>query len=122
MWDDFFKAGGFGMYPPLIFGFLLLAAVALDGFGKEPRFDKAISRLNLMVITSGVLGSLVGICNSIAYAVRDQPVDKLVKFIAAGTQESLHCIVLALILVLLANLAALIFAARRGTGTSTHGV
>ena len=29
MWSHFFEKGGWGMYPTIVFGFLLLAAVAL---------------------------------------------------------------------------------------------
>jgi hypothetical protein len=115
MWSNFFAAGGWGMYPTMLFGFLLLATIVLHTLRPEPRFQRLSVILGIMTFASGLLGTIVGICNSAHYLDQVPPQDQLKTF-ALGCEESLHNLVLALILI---QLAALVTAAsalrRRGT-------
>jgi len=111
MWSNFFNAGGWGMYPTTVFGFFLLAAIALHALRPEPRYERVISSLMVMVFASGLLGTSVGICKSALYL--DQvPVEKQLVTFAMGAQESLHNLILALIIIVIANLVTTLVAFR----------
>jgi len=103
MWSNFFAAGGWGMYLTTIFGFLLLAAIGLQALRPEPRYERVISSLMISVAASGLLGTTVGICKS-AQAIDQVPLDKQFVTFVWGCQESLHNLVLATIIVVIANL------------------
>lgn len=113
MWSNFFAAGGWGMYPTMVFGFLLLATTVLHALRPEPRFQRLSVLFGLATFASGLLGTLVGICNSAHYLGQVPPQDQLKTF-ALGCEESIHNLVLALIIVLLATLVAAGSAVRRG--------
>jgi len=111
MWSNFFAAGGWGMYPTTVFGFLLLAAIGLHALRPEPRYERVITALMIIVITGGMLGTATGICNTVHYL--DQvPADKQLITFANGTEESLHNLVLAGIIIVIANLIAAVIAFR----------
>jgi hypothetical protein len=103
MWDNFFVAGGFGMFPTLIFGFLLLAATALNALRPEPRYERVVFGLGIVTLASGLLGTCVGICKSVHY-LEKVPKDEQLQILAMGTEESLHNLVLALLLLVVAGL------------------
>ena len=111
MWSNFFGAGGWGMYPTTVFGFLLLAAIGLDALRAEPRYRRIISALMVTVFASGLLGTSVGICKS-AHDLGRVPVEKQLQTFALGCEESLHNLVLALIILVIANLVAAVVALR----------
>ena len=113
MWSNFFAAGGWGMYPTMVFGFLLLATTVLHALRPEPRFQRLSSVLGIATFASGLLGTIVGICNSAHYLDQVPPVDQLKTF-ALGCEESLHNLVLALIIILLATLITAVSSVRRG--------
>jgi hypothetical protein len=111
MWSNFFAAGGWGMYPTTVFGFVLLAAIGLHALRPEPRFERVITALMIIVVASGLLGTCVGVCNTVHY-LEQVPADKQFITFANGTEESLHNLVLALIIVVIANLIAAVIAFR----------
>jgi len=113
MWSNFFTAGGWGMYPTMVFGFLLLATTVLHALRPEPRFQRLSIVLGIATFASGLLGTVVGICNSAHYLGEVPPQDQLKTF-ALGSEESLHNLVLALIIVLLATIITAVSSARRG--------
>jgi hypothetical protein len=113
MWSNFFTAGGWGMYPTMVFGFLLLATTVLHALRPEPRFQRLTGTLGIITFASGLLGSIVGICNSAHYLDQVPPQDQLKTF-AMGCEESLHNLVLALIIIVLAGLVTAGSTARRG--------
>ena len=100
MWSNFFAAGGWGMYPVMVFGFLLLATTVLHVLRPEPRFQRLIGWLGIATFGAGLLGTVTGICNSAHYLDQVPPVDQL-KIFALGCEESLHNLVLALIIIVL---------------------
>jgi len=113
MWSNFFAAGGWGMYPTMIFGFFLLATTVLHALRPEPRFQRLTGSLGVITFASGLLGTIVGICRSAHYLDQVPPQDQLKTF-ALGSEESLHNLVLALIIVILAALIAAGSSVRRG--------
>lgn len=105
MWSDFYSAGGFGMYPVTLFGFLMVAAAALYAFRMRAQHAKLTWVLGGMTLMAGLLGTSTGICNS-AFYIHKVDVTKQLGILALGVQESLHDLVLALIFVLIAGLFA----------------
>lgn len=114
MWENFFKAGGWGMYPVMVFGFLLLAVTVLHALRPEPRFQRLVNTLGILTITAGLLGTTVGICNS-AHYIGQVPREDQLKILAMGCEESLHNLVLALMIIAIAALITAISTIRRGS-------
>jgi hypothetical protein len=100
---DFFIAGGFGMYPTLVFGFLLVACSILFMFRPEPRYLASLVGLGAITSGAGLLGFCSGVRNTLSY-LKNVPAEERFMAIALGTEESLHCLVLALILVVIAGI------------------
>ena len=103
MWKDFFAAGGWGMYPTSIFGFLLLAAAALHALRPAERTLRLAGVLGAVTLAAGWLGAATGVCASARY-LEKVPKDLQVSIFALGIEESLHNVVLALILFVVAGL------------------
>jgi hypothetical protein len=103
MWDNFFEAGGWGMYPTLLFGFALLAVTGMSVFRREARYERAAQVLSGTTFYSGLLGTCVGLSNSVHY-MKTVPPEKQLEMLALGAEESLHVVILGLILVTLAGL------------------
>lgn len=112
MWKNFFAAGGFGMFPVSLFGFLLVASAILYAVRPERRTARVALVLGLLTFAAGLLGAFVGICNS-AHFIPDVPHGNQLEILALGVEESLHDVVLALILVLVGGLVACVGAARK---------
>jgi hypothetical protein len=110
MWDNFFEAGGWGMYPTAIFGFLLVATGVLLVIRPERRFARLVISLGVATAGSGVLSTAVGVVKSFYY-LEQAPEARRLLLGALGCAESLHNLVLAMMLVvitaLLAGIAAL---------------
>jgi cytochrome bd-type quinol oxidase subunit 2 len=117
MWSNFFSAGGFGMYPTIVLGFALLGTALLLALRNDPRHERIARSLVIATLASGLLGTSVGICNSVHYMLT-QPADQQFRVLATGCEESLHNLVLALIIVVLASLVTVIGAVRRPVARS----
>lgn len=103
MWSNFYAAGGWGMYPTSVLGFFLLAASVLYVIRPQPRTARLALTLGIVTFAAGLLGAFVGICNSAHYLPQVDHANQL-EILALGCEESLHDVVLALILVVLAGL------------------
>jgi len=115
IWANFFRDGGFGMYPTAIFGFFLIASAVLLVLRPERRFVALVASLEVLTIGSGVLGTTMGLINTFRYLARVPAADQF-KIAAIGCAESLNNMVLALIIGVLAALLASIAAARASRG------
>jgi hypothetical protein len=106
----FFQEGGVVMWPTALFGFLLVASavLALRG-GGPPRLPLV---LGLLTVTSGALGTVLGLINTMRWVTKAPAAEQLVGG-ATGIAESLNNLVLALLLVIVALLVSAIGAARR---------
>jgi hypothetical protein len=106
MFANFFRDGGWGMYPTSICGFLLLAAGFLYLLRPESRYTPLVFCLGFMTIIAGVLGTLTGLITTFRYLQDVTPADQL-KIAALGAAESTNNMVLALVLTFLAALPTL---------------
>jgi hypothetical protein len=108
---EFFIAGGFGMYPTLVFGFLLIACSILFLFRPEPRYVSPLVGLGATTFCAGLLGTSTGVINAFRY-LSSVPADDRLLVATLGCAESLHVTVLALILMVIAGLFVSIGAVR----------
>ncbi|MEW5743690.1 MAG: hypothetical protein AB1938_32560 [Myxococcota bacterium] len=111
MWDNFFRDGGFGMWPTVLFGFFLVASSGLFALRPERRFLMLAAALGASTFGSGILGASVGLINTMR-AAQGSPAEERLQVAFIGTAESLNNIVLALILFVLASLLVVAGAAR----------
>lgn len=105
MWSDFYHAGGMGMYPVTLFGFLLVVSCVLYTLRLRPHHARLAKIMAGTTLMAGLLGTVTGICNS-AFYIQKVEVAKQVEILALGVQESLHDTILALIFVIIASLIA----------------
>ena len=120
MWTNFFQAGGWGMYPTSIFGFLLVASGLLLVLRPERRFVALVVSLGVVTLGSGVLSCSVGVTNTLHYMTRIAPAEQL-KVLALGCAESLNNVVLALLLAVLTSVLAAVAALRASRGKAAAG-
>jgi hypothetical protein len=111
MWANFFRDGGWGMVPTSLFGFLLVASGVLLVLRPERRFVALVVSLGVLTLGSGVLGTTVGIVNTLHYLTK-APAGEQLKIGALGCAESLNVVVLALMLSVLTSLLASVAALR----------
>lgn len=119
MWSNFFEAGGWGMYPTAIFGFLLVASSVLFLLRPERRFVLLMLSLGAVTLGSGLLAFTMGLVTTFHYLHMVEPAKQLV-IAAAGCAESLHNVVLALVLINITGMLAAVgaFRASRGAAAS----
>ena len=103
MWTNFFVAGGFGMYPVSIFGFLLIGTCVLYALRPQQKTARTVVAMAVCTFGAGLLGTATGICTTMHY-IPQVAQDKQLQIMGLGIEESLHNIVLALILVVLGTL------------------
>lgn len=102
MWHNFFAAGGWGMYPTSIFGFALVVAAASHALRPSERAARLSAVLAAITLAAGWLGCAVGISVSARWLEQVPKADQLQIF-ALGCEESLHNVILALILFIVAG-------------------
>lgn len=105
MWSNFFAAGGWGMYPVSIFGFLLIAASVLYALRPQQKTSRLVLIFGLVTFAAGLLGTATGLCTTFLYLEQVEKAKQL-EIMALGCEESLHNTVLALILVVISGLIA----------------
>ncbi|MGE6762946.1 hypothetical protein D7X55_09735 [Corallococcus sp. AB049A] len=108
---EFFMSGGIAMYPTLLFGFLLVACSILFLFRPEPRYLASLLGLGATTGSAGMLGFCLGLMNSLRYLHLVPPAEQF-QIAALGCEESLHPLVLALVLLVIAGLFVSIGAVR----------
>src|SRR5262245_22442203 len=111
MWTNFFRAGGFGMYPTLFFGLFLIASCVLYAIRPNPRQARLAITLGILTFAAGLLGAFSGMATS-AHFIPQVPKNDQLEILALGFGESLHDVVLALIIVVLGGLIASVGALR----------
>ncbi len=111
MWDNFYQAGGWGMYPTSLFGFFLLAGALLFALRPELRLFPALACLAIATTASGLLGCTVGVVKTFHY-LPEVPAGDQFLIATQGCAESLNNLVLALILLVLGALVTLAGAVR----------
>jgi hypothetical protein len=106
MFSDFFRDGGWGMYPTSLFGFLLVAAGFLYLLRPESRYAPIVFCTGFLTLGAGVLGTATGLITTFRYLQHVEPVDQF-KTAAEGCAESLNNLVLALMIAIVAALPTL---------------
>ena len=118
--SEFFKDGGYGMFPTLVIGLLLLATAVLYAVRPSAKRARVGLVLGLVTLASGLLGASVGMAMSAHFIPKVAKADQL-EILAQGFAESSHNVVLALIVVVLAGLVASVGAARSADEPSARG-
>jgi hypothetical protein len=106
MWNDFFRDGGWGMYPTTIFGFLLIAAGALYLFRPESRYAPIVLATGFLTLAAGLLGMFTGLVTTFRYVHQVPQADQF-QIALQGTAESTNNMILALILCVIAGILTL---------------
>lgn len=116
MWSNFMEAGGWGMFPTLLFGFALVASAGLYLLRPEARWLRVTVSLSFVVLGAGTLGFLTGCINTLHYVVQHASTLEGGPFlvVAAGFAESAHNLVLAFIFLVLTGLLATVGVVRAG--------
>jgi len=114
--SNFFRDGGFGMYPTAAFGFVLVAAAVAVAARPERRYLGVWTALAVATVASGILGTATGLVNTFRYAAA-HPEDQGAALI--GAAESLNCTILGLILTTLSSLGIIAGAVRLARRPST---
>ena len=105
-----FHEGGWGMYPTLVFGVLMVGAAVRYLVSPHRRFVPLIVSLGVMTLAAGSLGFVTGVITSI-HGTIGLPADQRY-LVVLGFAESLNNVCLALALVVAATLAASVGAFR----------
>lgn len=109
--SEAFIAGGWGMYPTLLAGLVLLGISLRYASRPDSRYVPLMLTLGLFTLFSGVLGFVMGIINLLrAYA--GPLADQGPAVLYLGIHESLYNIALALVMTTASTLAASIGAWR----------
>lgn len=116
--SDFFRAGGWGMYPTTLFGVLLLGAAIGYALMPERRFVPLLVSMSVVTFGSGVLGCVMGISRTFA-AIGQVPEPEQRAVSLMGISESLNDIVWAFVFIVLAMLIASVGALRLGLRSRT---
>lgn len=101
----FFSDGGFGMFPVLLFGFLCVASGVLFLLRPQRRYVGLVVSLGITTAISALLGFCAGLIGTFRY-VQGVPESEQFKVAAAGASDSLHVVMLALILMVIAAIVS----------------
>jgi hypothetical protein len=109
--SDFIRDGGFGMFPTMLFGALAVLSALVIALKPERRFIPLVAVLGITTFGSGMLGTVMGVINTLRYVARTPEADRMT-IVMVGAAESLNNMVLSLVLVVLTALIASVAAAR----------
>ena len=101
--NDYFMAGGFAMIPTMLAGFVFLALAALYARRPTARGFRMAAAWAALTVGAGALGFVTGVAASARFLERVAAQDQ-VKIFALGIEESLHNLVLALVMFLVGAL------------------
>jgi hypothetical protein len=118
--SEFFRDGGYGMFPTLVVGLLLLATAVLYALRPSARRARVTLVLGMVTLACGLLGASAGMATSAHFIPKVAKSDQL-EILAVGFAESIHNVVLALVVVVLAGLVASFGAWRSGDEPSPRG-
>jgi hypothetical protein len=101
---EYFRDGGWGMYPTLVCGVVLLAAALKYALRPERRFVPLLVALNILTLSSGALGFVSGVITTARHLEGvGETRSALVAFLGIG--ESLNNVGCALMFVVAAAIA-----------------
>jgi hypothetical protein len=117
---DQFRDGGWGMYPTLVFGILLLGTAVKYAVSPEKRLVPLLVALNVATLVSGALGFVSGVIVT-AHALSSEGITQPTNISFFGVGEALNNVAFALLLVMVGTVASTIGAwkiSRAGTPES----
>jgi hypothetical protein len=85
---DAFHRGGWGMYPTVLAGFVLITMAIVFARNGDARRLASIRSMTFLTFLVGSLGTLSGIIKSFCSLETDTPIN----FALIGVGESLHCL------------------------------
>jgi hypothetical protein len=101
---EYFRDGGWGMYPTLVCGVLLVGVAARYALNPERRLTPLLVALNLLTLSSGALGFVSGVITTARYLAKVE--DARTSFVAfCGIGESLNNVAFALLFVTVGAIA-----------------
>jgi hypothetical protein len=104
---DRFHDGGWGMYPTLLFGLLLLGVAVKYAQSPERRYVPLLVALNVATLASGALGFVSGVIVTANALASDHMVEPTnISFFGVG--EALNNVAFALLMVMVATMAAIV--------------
>ena len=106
VWDNFYEAGGYGMYPTTLFGFILVLAACLYCLRPEKRFFAVAVTSGVLTVASGILGTFTGLMVVFTYVRYVEPADAA-QVAVVGSAQAFANIVFALVLAILAGMVML---------------
>jgi multisubunit Na+/H+ antiporter MnhC subunit len=109
--SEFFRNGGVGMFPVLLFGALAVAAAVLWALRLERRHLRLMLALAVTAVAAGLLALCMGLINVFRY-VQHVPPEEQVRMVTLGISESLRPLALALMLDVVTGVIAAIAAFR----------
>jgi hypothetical protein len=98
-----FRNGGYGMFPTLAFGLLLLAVAVRYAIEPARKYVPLLLSLGVVTVASGALGFVSGFIKSVGAITLSNDHSPILSLLGAG--EAANCIGLALTLVTLAALS-----------------
>ena len=110
-----FLEGGWGMYPILVFGLVLLAASGRHALSPDRNALPVIGALGLVTFVAGLLGFVTGVITTTRY-LGEVPADRMPTIALAGVGESLNNVAFALCFLVLAGLCVAFASLRRWRG------
>jgi hypothetical protein len=110
-----FDEGGWGMYPTLITGLVMLGAAIRFARSTDGRSGHLLALMGLTFVV-GLLGFVTGFIRTLGSAAGEHNQAALV---AQGTAESLHNVALALALIVVAGIALVIGLCRTRRGVAS---
>jgi hypothetical protein len=117
-----FREGGWGMFPTLVFGLLLLGVAVKYAVSPEKRFVPLLTGLGVLTLASGALGFVTGLittCTAIGGGRFSDMPDVRISIVGFG--ESLNDFAFALIFIVLAAIAGSFGAWRLSSELSSSG-
>lgn len=112
MWEAW-KMGGWGMFPTLFFGVLALGAAVRYAVAPDRARLLLAGILSAVCLTAATLACVTGMNKAIEVAAGQE---HQWKFISLGIQESLHCVALALGLIVFTGTVTAVGAFRASGG------
>lgn len=106
-----FHLGGWGMFPTLLFGLLLLGVSVRYAVKPEARWVPLQLTLAVLTVTSGMLGFVTGVITTTQH-LSELPAERVGLIGAIGVGESLTNLGLAFLLMIFAALLASVGAVR----------
>jgi hypothetical protein len=111
---DAFERGGWGMYPTAIAGFVLVGMAIQFARNGDARRNASVRSMMFLTFLVGALGTVTGVIKSFCTLEATTPVN----YALIGVGESLHCLGMAMVSMVLAGIFVQVGRARTGSSAA----